>query len=630
VKAEFLIDISRLLRRALRGRLPTGVDRVCLGYVDRWGERAQAVLMMGNWRRVLAYGDSQALFELLLAPPPDLALRMGQVIARACLPPWPSQQAAGKLGFYLGHSGIEESGFAEWLERTGQKPVYFVHDLIPITHPEYCRAGEQAVHVRRMKAMLQTGAGLIGNSQFTLDVLADFARGQGLPMPPAVVALLAPAQLPASEQTAPPLSQPYFVMLGTIEPRKNHLLVLNVWRELVQRLGASCPHLVVIGQRGWECENVLDMLERCEAIRPFVHEIAACPDADLARYLTHARALLFPSFIEGYGLPLVEAAQHNLPIIARDIPVFREVAGEYAYYFSGLTPDALAEVVREWLLLYKAGQAPQSDTMPRLTWQQSTQSLLDVIIGGNWYKHWYSRGIPDDVRRFWGSDICLSTQVGQRTWRDILTTGQAGFLIYGPYIPLAAGQYRVVIRGAVGEKGVAGAYLDVAADKGNLILGQSALDASDEDRCLVSLQISLDAPCTDLEVRVWVSGESNLQVSMIEISPWQGDMKEGETKKEKLEGQSHDGVPTEQAALQEIAQATTHDSTVTEPIQGAMLVEKEVIADHDQASNVKSASRSEPVRAVVNNNPPSSNKVNKLAKASRKKKLAEASRKKNR
>jgi glycosyltransferase involved in cell wall biosynthesis len=363
VKAEFLIDISRLLRRALRGRLPTGVDRVCLGYVDRWGERAQAVLMMGNWRRVLAYGESQALFALLLAPPPDLALRMGQVIARACLPPWPSQQAAGKLGFYLGHSGIEGSGFAEWLERTGQKPVYFVHDLIPITHPEYCRAGEQAVHVRRMKAMLQTGAGLIGNSQFTLDVLADFARCQGLLMPPAVVALLAPAQLPASEQTAPPLSQPYFVMLGTIEPRKNHLLVLKVWRELVQRLGASCPHLVVIGQRGWECENVLDMLERCEAIRPFVHEIAACPDADLARYLTHARALLFPSFIEGYGLPLVEALMLGTPVVASDLSVFREIAGDIPDLLSPIDGPGWAEAVLSYAATPSARRESQLQRM---------------------------------------------------------------------------------------------------------------------------------------------------------------------------------------------------------------------------------------------------------------------------
>ena len=329
MKAEVFIDISRLLRRALRGRLPTGVDRVCLAYVARWGERAQAVLLMGNWRRVLAYRESQALFALLLAPPPELAFRMAHVLARAFLPPWPAQKTAGKLGFYLGHSGVEGRGFAQWLGATGQKPIYFVHDLIPIRNPEYCRAGEQALHVRRMQTMLQTGAAVIGNSQFTLDAMADFARCRVLPMPPAVVARLAPAPLLLGEfgQTAP-LSQPYFVVLGTIEPRKNHLLLLNVWRELVQRLGNACPHLVVIGQRGWECENVLDMLERCEVIRPFVHEVAACPDAELARYLRHTQALLFPSFVEGYGMPLVEALMLGTPVVASNLSVFREIAGD--------------------------------------------------------------------------------------------------------------------------------------------------------------------------------------------------------------------------------------------------------------------------------------------------------------
>ena len=363
MKADVLIDISRLLGRALRGRLPTGIDRVCLAYVERSGERAQAVVQMGSWRRLLAYRESQALFALLLAPPPNFASRMSRVMARACVPPWPSQKAAGKLSLYLGHSGMEGRGFARWLQGTGQKPVYFVHDLIPITHAEYCRAGQQAAHVRLMKTMLQTGAGLIGNSQFTLDVLADFAGCHGLPMPPAVVAPLAPAHLPASEQTAPPLSQPYFVVLGTIEPRKNHLLLLNVWRELVQRFGDACPHLVVIGQRGWECENVLDMLERCEVIRPFVHQIAACPDADLARYLKYAQALLFPAVVEGYGLPLVEALMLGTPVVASVLSVFREIAGDIPDFLSPIDGPGWAQAVLDYAATPSARRAAQLQRM---------------------------------------------------------------------------------------------------------------------------------------------------------------------------------------------------------------------------------------------------------------------------
>ncbi|ABE46798.1 glycosyltransferase family 4 protein [Polaromonas sp. JS666] len=348
MRADILIDISRLLGRASQGRLPTGVDRVCLAYVQHWGGRAQAVVQKGTWRRILPYKASQELFSLLLAPLPGFARQVNWAIARACVPPWPSQDAAGKPGFYLGHSGIEMPGFAAWVHATRQKPVYFVHDLIPISHAEYCREGERSAHIERMTAMLRTGAGLIGNSQFTLDALKIFADSRGLPMPPAVVAPLAPAPLNGSRGVESPLNRPYFVVLGTIEPRKNHLLLLKVWRELVQRLGGACPHLVVIGQRGWECENVVDMLERCETVRPFVHEIAACPDAELACYLRHARALLFPSFVEGYGMPLVEALLLGTPVVASDLPVFREIAGDIPDFLSPLDGLGWMQVVLDY------------------------------------------------------------------------------------------------------------------------------------------------------------------------------------------------------------------------------------------------------------------------------------------
>ena len=195
--------------------------------------------------------------------------------------------------------------------------------------------------------------------------------------------------------------------------------------------------------------------------------------------------------------------------------IFREVAGEHAFYFSGLEPDALADAVRKWLTLDKAGQSPQSDTMPWLTWKQSTQNLLDVILGNQWYQQW----MPDSIQRFWGSDSRLGSQVGKHVGRNIETTGQAGYLIFGPYMPLVAGHYQVVIRGALGKNGAAGARMDVVVDKSTLVVAESALHKSDMDGCLVSLQISLDAPCTDLEVRVWVEATSDVTISLLEIQP---------------------------------------------------------------------------------------------------------------
>lgn len=342
-----LIDISRLLTRIGRGRLPTGVDRVCLAYIEHFGPRAQAVLQWGGWRRIVGYRDSQELFGLLRSPGSQFCGDAARVIGRACIPPWPSQEGANRICFNLSHTGVGGAGQLAWLQRRRLRSVFLVHDLIPITHPEYCRPGEQAQHGRRVENILRCAAGLITNSRSTLQSLERFAQARQLPMAQAVAAPLAPANL-ISDGAGPPLPQPYFVVLGTIEPRKNHLLLLHLWREMAARLGTNTPHLVVIGQRGWECENVVDMLERCDGLKGIVHELPACTDAEMTRYLRHARALLFPSFAEGYGLPLVEALMLGTPVIANRLDVFNEIAGEVPDYVDGLDGPGWSRAIEDY------------------------------------------------------------------------------------------------------------------------------------------------------------------------------------------------------------------------------------------------------------------------------------------
>lgn len=224
--------------------------------------------------------------------------------------------------FNTGHSGLEKAYYAQFLQRSALKPLYFVHDLIPVTHPEYCRPGEAERHRFRMDTMLSTGQGVIANSAATLAELAAYAKASASPMPETAVALLAPARLP--EPVTASLDAPYFVMLGTIEPRKNHWLLLQLWRQLIERLGQAAPRLVIIGQRGWECENVVDLLERCETLKGFVFERPDCSDSELACWLHHSRALLFPTFAEGYGMPLAEA----LAMGCRSLPAICQYFGK--------------------------------------------------------------------------------------------------------------------------------------------------------------------------------------------------------------------------------------------------------------------------------------------------------------
>jgi glycosyltransferase involved in cell wall biosynthesis len=340
------IDVTRLIVRGLKGRLPTGVDRVGLAYIAQFGPHAAAAMRLGSRMVALTPLASQRLFSTLLATPSAPLAILRALIA--ALPGVRSSKCMrGALLLNTGHSGLERVGYGASLQRIQAKPVFLLHDLIPITHPEYCREGEAARHARRIETMLSCGAAVVANSQSTLDELGRYAAGRKTILPRAVAAPLAPALLPPSAQNAP-LTVPYFVVLGTIEGRKNLVMLLQIWRSLHERMGELTPRLVVIGQRGWECENVLDLLERSEPVRQSVIELGRCSDQELATWLGHARALLFPSFAEGYGLPLMEALAAGVPVIASDLPVFREIAGAVPEYLDPLDGLGWRNMVQEY------------------------------------------------------------------------------------------------------------------------------------------------------------------------------------------------------------------------------------------------------------------------------------------
>ena len=334
--APYLLDVTRLIWRRWKGRFPTGVDRVCLAYLRHFGDRSQAVVQHDRLRRILSREASEELFHLLEGPPE----RFRRKLPLSALKNLTGLNAKGRGRLYLnvGHTGLNSPGFREWVRGANVRPIYLVHDLIPITHPGYCRGGESGRHRDRMRTVLTTGAGVIGNSQVTLDELARFAEDEGLKMPPSVAAWLGADPLPLPEALSEP-ERPTFVILSTIEARKNHLMLLKIWGRLIDRFGTAAPRLLAIGQRGWEADPVFELLDRSEKLRGHVVELGRSSDAEVAQHLASARALLFPSLAEGYGLPLVEAFGMGVPAIASDLPVFKEIGGDIPTYL-GSTDEA--------------------------------------------------------------------------------------------------------------------------------------------------------------------------------------------------------------------------------------------------------------------------------------------------
>jgi glycosyltransferase involved in cell wall biosynthesis len=364
--SELLLDVTRLVGRRLKQRLPTGIDRVCLAYVEKYRSSARAVIQTGSFGTILSRSASESLFSLLLAPTAPFLREAAVSVGRSLLTAGAEASVAGSFVLNLGHSGLERRPYAAWLKRKGLRPVFMVHDLIPLTHPEYCRPLEKARHGLRMRTVLKSATGILTNSSGTLAALSNFAVQENLTLPRAVVAPLAGARLPAPSAERP-VREPYFVMLSTIEPRKNHWTILHVWRRLVEQLGDRAPRLVVIGQRGWECENVVDLLERSESLRGVVLERPRCSDQELATYLHHAQALLFPSLAEGYGMPLVEALAAKVPVIASDLAVFREIAADAPDYLDPLNGASWADRIEAFSGALSPARAAALTRLERFT-----------------------------------------------------------------------------------------------------------------------------------------------------------------------------------------------------------------------------------------------------------------------
>ena len=366
MRRPLVYDITRLVTRIF-ARTPNGIDRVDHAFARlalRNPGNAALILTPFGPRVVPAPAAREALANIrkhwgedggpdrdshalaILAaldsaspPAPRLSIpRRGQYAdALAWMRRWgvlpgePAGRLLAEGGVYLNVSQFPLSlpRAFDWLGRNPSvQGAFFIHDLLPLETPEFFRPSERARHVRRLATLAAHGRAAIVSSAITAAALARRMAEMGRPDLPICVTPLPPdpAFTLAKEPSQSAAARPYFVLLGTIEPRKNHLLMLHVWREIVARLGAAAPKLVLIGERGWENEQVMDLIERCGALQRHVLLASGLATPGVRRLLAGARALLAPSLAEGYGLPVVEGLAAGVPVLASDIPIFREIA----------------------------------------------------------------------------------------------------------------------------------------------------------------------------------------------------------------------------------------------------------------------------------------------------------------
>jgi len=278
------------------------------------------------------------------------------------------------------------------LHRRGVKIYFIVYDLLPVLKPRVFRSGTQANYQR----WLETISNFDGAVCISRVVAAELDAWQRIHISQRLRSFkIHWFHLGANVENTVPTSglpddtnivfkelasRPTFLMVGTIEPRKCQTQALDAF-ELLWKQDVDV-NLVIVGKQGWMVKSLVERLRQHAERNKRLFWLEGISDEYLEKIYTTSTCLIAASEGEGFGLSLIESAKHGLPIIARDIPVFREVSEGHAFFFKGFEPQALTEAIRKWLELYRQGQAPRSEKMPRLDWKQSAKQLLQCILGG--------------------------------------------------------------------------------------------------------------------------------------------------------------------------------------------------------------------------------------------------------
>ncbi|WP_175688788.1 glycosyltransferase family 4 protein [Burkholderia anthina] len=285
------------------------------------------------------------------------------------------------------------------LRLNGLRIVLLVYDLLPLRHPDLfpdnttisedwygkmLGIADAALCISRSVAddviawldeepTLRKRPLPIGFAHLGADFRNDFRKDESDgPSAPATLAALDNARKGSS-----------IVMVGTIEPRKGYPQVLAAFERLWE--AGENLSLIIIGKQGWKMDEFADQLRRSPELGKRLHWLHGCSDAEVRALYGASSGLIMASCNEGFGLPVVEAFQAGLPVLARDIPVFREVAGNQACYFSGNDPQVLATTLRDWAA---------NDFMPRprsgseFTWDNCYHKMCRAIFEDEWYATW--------------------------------------------------------------------------------------------------------------------------------------------------------------------------------------------------------------------------------------------------
>ena len=399
IQRQLLVDVSELCQHDAA----TGVQRVVRSYLKGLLHSPPAGFRVEPVYATRDHGYRYARRFTL-----DF---LGQYAAQASDRPIRWQR--GDIFFALDmqhHVQLAHKDFYQRLRQAGVTVKFLVYDLLPIQLADYFRNSNAKELHEQLLAMIVTTDGAVCISKATADALIEWTEGSNRQSSPnfksAWVHIGADIEGSAPSKGLPPDADNVFATLAvrhsflcvaTLEPRKGQQQILEAVEQLWAQKGDV--NLVLVGQQGWKTEELAERIRTHPELGRRLFWLQGISDEYLEKIYSACSCLIAASLNEGFGLPLIEAARHGLPIVARDIAVFREVAAENAYYFTGETPPDLASALQKWLALFTLEKHPKSHALHWSTWQQSTERLKAALIEQNYPRRQLLVDISELVQR---------------------------------------------------------------------------------------------------------------------------------------------------------------------------------------------------------------------------------------
>jgi len=278
----------------------------------------------------------------------------------------------------------------EQLKRDGVGMIAVIYDLIPLTHPQFYDTRLVEVFNEWFDWITRTADGYMAISATVRDqVRGELQRRIGAEQTEKrwfdYFYLGSELDLHHGTATIEPrlkdlfaASGPVFLMVSTIEPRKNHGYLLDAFERAWA--AGSTARLCIAGRIGWKCDALLERIRNHPELNRRLFMFNDLSDTSLEYAYTQASALVFPSFVEGFGLPLVEAMQRGLPAMGSDIAVFREIGGQFMAYFDLLDPQSLADLIETY---QRSGQFPAARDVADwrwIGWREASEQLATYSL----------------------------------------------------------------------------------------------------------------------------------------------------------------------------------------------------------------------------------------------------------